>query len=63
MKSVKEMRKELSSLYAKVLSGDVDKKTADSLTNIAGKMINSVKLELEYASLKKTDPNIQFLND
>ena len=63
MKNVIALRDELSQLYEKVLAGEVDSKTADSLTNIAGKMINSVKLELEYSSLKKTVPSISFLND
>lgn len=32
------------------------------LANTAGKVIGTVKLELEYASLRKETPNIAFLN-
>lgn len=32
------------------------------MTNAAGKVIGSLKLELEYATLRKELPNIAFLN-
>ena len=32
------------------------------LANTAGKVIGTVKLELEYAALRKETPNIAFLN-
>lgn len=36
-------------------------KLADSIANLAGKAINTVKVQLEYSKLRKEKPNIDFL--
>lgn len=62
MKHVEELQKNLSDLYQSLKNGEVDCKTADSLANVAGKFINSVKLQLIYAELREEKPEITFLD-
>jgi hypothetical protein len=61
MKNIKELRSELSKVFMGLKDGSVSAAVATELNNTAGKMINSVKVELEYASLCKVKPNIAFL--
>lgn len=61
MDNIKEVRKELCNAFNDLKSGELDTKRASELSNMAGKIINSLKVELEYASLKKTKPKIEFL--
>lgn len=62
MKNINELRNELTKLYGDIKTGDVDVKKAKEMNNSAGKIINSVKAELEYAELRKEKPEIGFLN-
>jgi hypothetical protein len=41
--------------------GDIKPKEAGELANVAGKMINSAKVQLEYYALRKETPTIDFL--
>ena len=62
MKNINEVRKELCDAFKDLRSGNLEVKQAAEMSNMAGKIINSIKVELEYAALKKEAPNIQFLN-
>lgn len=62
MKSINELRNELAVLFDSIKDGTTDIKQAAEMNNTAGKIINSLKVELEYAALKKTDPSIKFLD-
>lgn len=62
MKSINELRAELLKLFSDIKSGDADVKAAGEMNNTAGKIINSVKVELEYAALRKVEPCIPFLD-
>lgn len=61
MKNIEELRSELANIFNGLKSGDVEPKVAAELNNSAGKMINTVKVELEYAALRKKQPKIDFL--
>lgn len=61
MNTVKDLREELLVLFGELKSGVADVKVAAEMNNTTGKVINSVKLELEYATLRKEKPNISFL--
>jgi hypothetical protein len=50
---------ELMNLYSDVKNGTIDLKEAAELNNTAGKIINSVKVQLEYFALSKTQPKIK----
>jgi len=53
---------ELMNLYSDVKNGVIDLKEAAELNNTAGKIINSVKVQLEYYALSKTQPKIKQIN-
>lgn len=61
MKNINDLRNELTKLYGEIKTGEVDVKKAKEMNNAAGKIINSVKAELEYAELRKEKPEIGFL--
>ncbi len=56
-----ELRTELCEVFNELRADKIDVKAAKELINASGKIINSVKLELEYAALRKETPVIQFL--
>jgi hypothetical protein len=63
MKSVNQLRNELSGIFDDLRSGAIKTKEAGELANVAGKMINSAKVQLEYYALRKEAPTLKFLND
>ena len=62
MKTINELRDELLKLYGDIKDANVDVKAAAEMNNTAGKIINSVKVEMEYAALRKVAPSIPFLD-
>ena len=61
MNNVQELISELSNVFASLKAGDIKHKDADSLANLAGKMINATKVQVEYYALRKEAPKIKFL--
>jgi hypothetical protein len=61
MKTVTTLRNELADVFDKLNSGLIKPKEAGELANVAGKMINSAKVQLEYYALRKETPTIDFL--
>lgn len=61
MGNVEELRKELSAVFADLRAGKTKFKEAAELANLAGKMINSAKVQVEYYALRKETPDISFL--
>lgn len=61
MKNIKQLRAELCLVFNELRAKEISIPQAKELANGAGKIINSVKLELEYASLRKEVPVIDFL--
>jgi hypothetical protein len=61
MKTVRDLRDELAIVFDQLNSGAIKAKDAGELANVAGKMINSAKVQLEYYALRKETPNIPFL--
>ena len=62
MKHISELTTELSSLYEGLKNGTVDVKIATEMNNTAGKIINAQRVQLEYAELRKEQPNIVFMS-
>lgn len=62
MKSIKELRDNLATLFDQIKSGETDVKHAAEMNNTAGKIINSLRVELEYAELRKITPSISFMD-
>ena len=62
MKNIVDLRNELITIFDQLKATEISHADAKELNNSAGKIINSVKVELEYAGLCKVTPNITFLN-
>jgi len=61
MKNVTELRDQLSQVFNELRNNTVKHTDAAELAKIAGKMINSAKVQLEYYALRKESPTISFL--
>lgn len=61
MKNIIQLRNELCQVFEELRSKELSPKAAKEIVNAAGKIINSVKIELEYANLRKEVPVIVFL--
>ena len=63
MKTCKELRIELALAFERLKSGDIKPGEAAEMANLAGKMINSAKVQVEYFALRKDAPRIAFLEE
>lgn len=63
MKNVQELIDQLSQVFQSLKAGEIKHKDADTLANIAGKMINATKVQVEYYALRKEAPEIKFLEN
>lgn len=61
MNNIIELRDQLCAVFDELREDRIKPIIAKELVNAAGKIINSVKLELEYAFLRKEVPVIDFL--
>lgn len=62
MKNINQLRTELVSVFQGLREGSIQAKEASEMNNTAGKIINTLKVELEYATLQNRVPEIPFLN-
>lgn len=63
MRNVNELRAELADVFEKLRAGAIKPGEAAELANLAGKMIGSAKVQVEYYALRKEAPSIEFLCD
>lgn len=63
MKNCNELRAALSEVFNELRNGKVTVEEASELANLAGKMINSAKVQVAYYELQNTVPEIEFLSD
>ena len=63
MKNANELRAQLSIIFKGLQDGTIPAKDASEFANIAGKMINSAKVQVEYYALRRESPIIEFLNE
>ena len=61
-KNIEELRADLLDVYQWVKADPRRAGQCKEMTNAAGKIIGTLKLELEYSMLRKEAPNIAFLN-
>lgn len=61
MNNVIQLRNELCQVFDDLRDRKIRTPVAKEIVNTAGKIINTVKLELEYAALRKETPIIEFL--
>ena len=62
IKNVEALRTKLIDVFEGIEAGLVRSVVAKEMNNCAGKIINSLKTQLEYAALRKEKPDIPFLN-
>ena len=63
MKTASELRAELAQVFAQLKAGEIKHAEAAELANLAGKMIASAKVQVEYYALRNEPPEIGFLKD
>lgn len=56
-----ELRDNLADVYSQVQSGDIETEQAKSLSSLAGKMIFSVRTQMEYQVARGEKPTIGFM--
>ena len=61
MKTITDLRNELCDTFDDLRAGNVTPKVASEMNNSAGKIINTLKIQLDYHTMTKTKPNIPFL--
>jgi hypothetical protein len=61
MKHISELSTELSALYEGLKNGTIEVKVAAEMNNTAGKIIHAQRVQLEYAALRKEQPDIAFM--
>lgn len=61
LKNCDELRNELSIVFERLKAGEIKPGEAAEMANIAGKMINSAKAQIEYYAMRKETPRIGFL--
>jgi len=61
MQNITELRNELCENYTKMKDGKMGIKLGKELTNAAGKIINSLRVEMEYYEIMGINNEIPFL--
>ena len=61
MNHISDLTTELSTLYEGLKNGTIEVKTAAEMNNTAGKIIHAQRVQLEYAVLRKEQPEIAFM--
>lgn len=61
MKNVSEMRTRLATIFDSLEKGDIDPRVAKQMNNSAGKILYSIRVQLEQSSLRNERPNIDWL--
>ena len=61
MQNLKELRKDLAENYTQMKAKEMDLKMGKELANTAGKILTSIKIELEYNSMMGIKEEIEFM--
>ena len=61
MKNITDLRNELCDTFDDLKAGNITPKVASEMNNSAGKIIHTLKVQLEYHTMTKSTPNIPFL--
>jgi hypothetical protein len=63
MQNIKELRNSLAENYELMKKREMSLKLGKELANTAGKLLGTLKVELEYNKLTDTKPDIDFLKN
>lgn len=59
--NIRELRDGLAEVFADLCNSTIKPSTAKEVNNNAGKIVATIKVELEYAALRKEPPAIPWL--
>lgn len=62
IKNISDLTQDLTRNYNKLVKGQLTEKRAKEISNMAGKIINSAKAQLDYNSYMKYKREIPFLD-
>ena len=62
MDNATKLRAELANIFSGLKAGTIKPGEAAEFANLAGKMVNSAKIQVEYYALRKESPYIEFLH-
>ena len=61
MQNIRELREDLAEIFDKTYRQELPTKVCKELTNTAGKILTSLKVELEYNQFMEVKKTIDFL--
>ena len=61
MKTITDLRNELCDAFEDLKAGNITPKVASEMNNSAGKIIHTLRVQLDYHAMTKTTPKIPFL--
>lgn len=59
--NITQLRDRMAEVFDLLADAQINPLQAKEMTNAAGKIINSAKVQIEYATVRKEKPNIPFL--
>ena len=62
MKNLLDLRNQLVTVFDKLRDGEIELAQAKEINNAAGKIISTVRCQLEYSKLRNEKPKIDFIN-
>ncbi len=62
VKNTDELRDLLSGVLEKVIEGSVAPNQANAVSNLVGKFMQTVQLDMKYHQMRDSMPNLPFLN-
>ena len=63
MKQVNDVRASLGTVFNDLRTGKIKPAEAQALANLAGKVISSAKVQVDYYAMRKETPTIAFLEE
>jgi len=60
--NVVELRDILARTMGRVLNNELDRPTAQVAANLAGKITQTLRAQIDYAKIRKESPDIEFMN-
>jgi len=62
IKNISDLTNELSQAIDEIKNGNKTLDEGNTLANIAGKIINGVRVQIDYAKARKETPDVAFMN-
>lgn len=60
--NIQDLREEMVAVFNKLKKQEIEPKVAHEFSNAAGKILNTVIVQLKYSAQRNEQPDIPFLN-